>query len=142
MPVVGYHPEDGCLSLFIALRGMHRPDRVMVWLTENIQACLRDFQTGSASMDRKRHLASSGRGFYGFCLMAHHRSTLMRTYPAAYCPPDRGLVSVYIRGRCPRLLRVVPSRHQSAYRFLMMCRLSSQDRCLTLRSAAWKFLSS
>ena len=56
----------------------------MVWLAENIQACLRDFQTGSASMDRKRHLASSGRVFYGFCL------------------------------------------------------LTSQDRCLTWRSAAWK----
>ena len=31
---------------------------------------LEDFQTGTASMARKRHLASSARGFYGFCLMA------------------------------------------------------------------------
>ena len=30
---------------------------------------LEDFQTGTASMARKRHLASSARGFYGFCLM-------------------------------------------------------------------------
>ena len=29
---------------------------------------LEDFQTGTASMARKRHLASSARGFYGFCL--------------------------------------------------------------------------
>ena len=30
---------------------------------------LEDFQTGTASMARKRHLASSSRGFYCFCLM-------------------------------------------------------------------------
>ena len=30
---------------------------------------LEDFQTGTASMARKRHLASTARGFYGFCLM-------------------------------------------------------------------------
>ena len=29
---------------------------------------LEDFQTGTASMARKRHLASSARGFYGLCL--------------------------------------------------------------------------
>ena len=45
----------------------------MVGLAENIQACLRDFQTGTASMARKRHLASNARGFYGFCLMAQIR---------------------------------------------------------------------
>ena len=28
----------------------------MVWLPENIQACLREFQTAAASMARKRHL--------------------------------------------------------------------------------------
>ena len=31
---------------------------------------LEDFQTGTASMARKRHLASSARGFSCFCLMA------------------------------------------------------------------------
>ncbi len=54
-----------------------RPCGVMVGLTENIQACLGDFQTGTASMARKRHLASTARGFCGFCLMTH-MSTLMR----------------------------------------------------------------
>ena len=39
----GSTPEDRGLSLFIALRWMQRPERVMVWLTENIQACLRIF---------------------------------------------------------------------------------------------------
>ena len=38
---------------------------------------LEDFQTGTASMARKRHLASNARGFLCFCLMVH-RSTLMR----------------------------------------------------------------
>ena len=42
----------------------------MMGLTENIQACLRDFLSGAASMARKRHLASTARGFYGLCLMA------------------------------------------------------------------------
>ena len=31
---------------------------------------LEDFQTGTASMARKRHLASTARGLFGFCLMA------------------------------------------------------------------------
>ena len=31
---------------------------------------LKDFQTGTASMASKRHLASNARGFCGFCLMA------------------------------------------------------------------------
>ena len=39
----GSTPEDVCLFLFIALRFMQEPERVMVWLTENIQACLRIF---------------------------------------------------------------------------------------------------
>ena len=30
---------------------------------------LEDFQTGTASMARKRHRASTARGFCGFCLM-------------------------------------------------------------------------
>ena len=32
LPVVGYHPKDGCLSLFIALRWMQRPCGVMMWV--------------------------------------------------------------------------------------------------------------
>ena len=31
---------------------------------------LEDFQTGAASMARKRHLASTARGLFCFCLMA------------------------------------------------------------------------
>ena len=50
-------------------------------------------------MARKRHFASIARGFLCFCLMAHHRSTLMRTYPAACCPPGRGIVVCYLYPR-------------------------------------------
>ena len=41
---------------------------------------LEDFQTGTVSMDRKRHLASSARGFLCFCLMAHQRTSLKNRY--------------------------------------------------------------
>ena len=64
----GSTPEDRCLSLFIALRWMQDPGGVMVWRAENIQACLRDFLAATASMACKRHLASSTRGLFGFCL--------------------------------------------------------------------------
>ena len=45
LPEVVYHQVDKeGFSLFIALRWMQRPERVMVRLTENIQACLRIFR--------------------------------------------------------------------------------------------------
>ena len=111
--------------MFIALRWMQRPERVMVGLTENIQACLRDFQTGTASMARKRHLASTARGFLCFCLMTLVTTGLIRSIRlirGKRTPPSCGVLpsrqhlwwAIYIRGRCPRLLRVVPSRHRSA----------------------------
>ena len=40
----GSTPEDGGLSLFIALRWMQEPYGVMMWVAENIQACLRIFR--------------------------------------------------------------------------------------------------
>ena len=49
---------------------MQRPERVMERLAKNIQACLRIFQTAATSMAHMRHLASTARGFYCFCLMA------------------------------------------------------------------------
>ena len=90
------------LSLFIALRWMQRPERVMVGLTENIQACLRDFQTGTASMARKRHLASSARGLFGLCLMAS-QDTLPHI---ALCCLEGSTLSnlVHRRRRCARIV--------------------------------------
>ena len=43
-----------------------------------------------------------------------------RAYPLAYCPPGNICGMLSIRGRCPRLLKVVPSRHQSACGVLVM----------------------
>ena len=39
---------------------------------------LEDFQTGTTSMARKRHLASTARGFCGFCLMTLVTTGLIR----------------------------------------------------------------
>ena len=39
-------------------------------LSEKYPSLLEDFQTGTASMARKRHLASTARGLLCFCLMA------------------------------------------------------------------------
>ena len=50
---------------FIALWWMP-PDRVMLLLSENFWACSGDFHTVTASMTRKRHLASSTRGWFLF----------------------------------------------------------------------------
>ena len=37
-----------------------------MWLTEKYPSLLEDFQTGTASMARKRHLASTARGLLWF----------------------------------------------------------------------------
>ena len=120
---------------------MQDPGWVMVWLAENIQACLRDFQTGTASMARKRHLVSTARGLFGFCLMTlvttglihsirlirgRNKPILRRTaLQAAF------VVCYLYRGRCPRLLRVVPSRHQSASGLYFTTDLTDEtDSCL------------
>ena len=70
---IGVYP---CLS---PCDGCKDPAGVMVGLTENIQACLRDFQTGTASMARKRHLASTARGLLCFCLMTLVTTGLIRS---------------------------------------------------------------
>ena len=41
---LGSTPQDRGLSLFIALRWMQDPRGVMMWVAENIQACLRIFR--------------------------------------------------------------------------------------------------
>ena len=67
--MVGYYPEDRCLSMFIALRWMQEPCGVMMWVAENIQAYLRIFRRAQHQW-RVRDSASTARGFYCFCLMA------------------------------------------------------------------------
>ena len=56
-----------------------------------------------------------------------------KAHPAAYCPPGRGIVVCHInRGRCPRLLIVVPSRHRSACRVQSVVEYYPEDRGLSL----------
>ena len=50
-----------------------------MWLTEKYPSLLEDFQTGTASMARKRHLASTARGFIMFL---SYDTGDHRTYPS------------------------------------------------------------
>ena len=100
-------PEDRGLSLFIALRWMQRPERVMVGLTENIQACLRDFQTGTASMARKRHLASTARGLLCFCLMTQigvQEVQKVQWVQIRIIRPIRGRKEIQSKAVCPVII--------------------------------------
>ena len=57
---------------------------------------LEDFQTGTASMARKRHLASTARGFYGICLMAHRTvATHSTPLPGGQYARGQGFIYVY-----------------------------------------------
>ena len=79
----------------------------MVWLAENIQACLRDFLAATASMARKRHLASTARGFCCFCLMTLVTTGLIR--------PIRGEKKNLSSGVMPlTLLNLGCTRHSSS----------------------------
>ena len=66
----GSTPEDGCLSLFIALRWMQEPCGVMMWLAENIQACLRIFRQAQHQWLVRDILHRAQGVFYCLCLMA------------------------------------------------------------------------
>ena len=63
---------------------------------------LEDFQTDTASMARKRHLASTARGFYGFCLTS--TTELIR--------PIR-----LIRGRKSQLIQDVANEAEGLFRY-------------------------
>ena len=56
------------LSLFIALRWMQEPERVMMWVTENIQACLRIFWQAQHQWLARNILHQPQGGLFGFCL--------------------------------------------------------------------------
>ena len=70
LPVVGYHPEDECLSLFIALRWMQEPCGVMVGPAENIHACLRIFRRAQHLWLARDILHRAQGFFYCFFFMA------------------------------------------------------------------------
>ena len=68
----------------------------------------------------------------GLCI---HRKAINKDKPScplAYCPPGRCFTMSYTRGRCPRLLKVVPSRHRSACGSPIRGRTIQQDRGLSL----------
>ena len=131
----GSTPEDRGLSLFIALRWIQEPSRGDGVGGRKYPSLLEDFLAGTASMARKRHLASTARGLLCFCLMAQievqevQEVQWVQWVQIRPIRPIRGKKSsgvlpsrqrlgdrCLVRGRCPRLLKVVPSRHQSACR--------------------------
>ena len=115
----GSTPQDRCLSLFIALRWRQEPCGVMMGLTENIQACLRIFRRAQHQW-LARDILHLPQGVFAVFVLHPPQSLSVQSAqsvvknPLAYCPPGRGSSLVCIRGRCPRLLIVVPSRHRSA----------------------------
>ena len=86
---------------------------------------LEDFQTDTASMARKRHLASSARGLLCFCLMTLVTTGLIRSIrlirgrkeslSSGVLPSRQHLwYAIYTEGVAPGYYLVVPSRHRSA----------------------------
>ena len=63
---------------------------------------LEDFQTAAASMARKRHLASTARGFYGFCLTS--TTELIRSIRL-------------IRGRTSQLIQDLANEAEGLFRY-------------------------
>ena len=59
---------------------------------------LEDFQTGTASMARKRHLASTARGFSGFCLMAQIEVQKVQEVQWVQIRPIRGRIEIHRTG--------------------------------------------
>ena len=53
------------------------------------------------------------------------------THPLAYCPPGSIYEMLSIRGRCPRLLIVVPSRHRSACGLFFLPRIERIGRTVS-----------
>ena len=51
---------------------MQTPDGVDGVVVRKSLSLLKDFQTATASMSRKRRFASSARGFLGFCFFGRH----------------------------------------------------------------------
>ena len=66
--VKGSTPEDVRFIYVYRLAIDARPKRGDGVAGRKWPSLLGDFQTGIASMTRKRHLASTARGFCGFCL--------------------------------------------------------------------------
>ena len=108
IPRTGVYP---CLS---PCDGCKDPAGVMVGLTENIQACLRIFRRAQHLWLARDILHQPQGVYYVFVLWPPQEYSYEK--PSSGVLPSRQHLwwAIYIRGRCPRLLIVVPSRHQSA----------------------------
>ena len=109
---------------------MQEPCGVMVGLAENIQACLGIFRRAQHLWLARDILHLPQGVFYCFCLMAQIEVQGVQEVQEVQIRLIRGrekgpilwrtalqaafAVCYLYRGRCPRLLRVVPSRHRSA----------------------------
>ena len=87
----------------------------MVWLTEKYPSLLERFSDGHSIYGSQETSCIYRKGFIMFLSYDHHKSTLMKTYPLAYCPPGSicGGLSIS-EGVAPGYYLVVPSRHRSA----------------------------
>ena len=79
----GSTPQDGGLSLFIALRWMQEPDRVMVWVAENIQACLRIFRRAQHQW-LVRDILHLPQGVFAVFVLWPHRTRCLTWHSAAW----------------------------------------------------------
>ena len=87
---------------------MQEPGGVMVWLTEKYPSLLERFSDGHSIYGSQETSCINRKGFIMFLSYGHHKSTLMKAYPATYCPPGSicGMLSI------PRALP--PVTHGSA----------------------------
>ena len=113
----GSTPEDRGLSLFIALRWMQRPERVMMWVAENIQACLRIFWQLQHQWIVRDILHPTQGVFPVYVLW--HRYVFKRFKGFKRFKQIRLIRQIRGRKEEPVLL-CLPSRHQSACGVLVM----------------------
>ena len=93
---------------------MQRPERVMVGLTENIQACLRIFRRAQHLWLVRDILHLAQGGYYVFVLWPPQEYSNENLSCGVLPSRQRLLFELYTEGVAPGYYLVVPSRHQSA----------------------------
>ena len=107
LPGGQYARGKGRFILVYRLAMDARPWRgMMVWLAENIQACLRIFRRTQHQW-LARDILHPSQGVYSVYVLWPHRTNPSnpwqnrRIYPLAYCPPGRGFSLSYIPRALP-----------------------------------------
>ena len=118
----GSTPEDReGLFLFIALRWMQRPERVMMWRAEDIQACLRFFRRTQHQW-LERDILHQPQGVYSVFVLWPHRTCIR---------PIRGEKKSLSSGVLPlTLLNLGCTRHSSS-------ELDSALICTRFQTEVW-----